>query len=188
VLGALALTATASLLVQSYLAAPRHVLAVLMDTAELFLILPIAFAALIWPRSRVLGALGSLSVLLSALALLGVLRIHYGSLFLLLALWLLGDTLAIRRGVPPLAADLCRPGSRFLLPVLVVSLGVGLLVEVANAPSRLWTYSQPFPSLLIGGVPLLPALFGWVLWTLCLVALLRVFVGVSEAPVRRRIP
>lgn len=174
---ALILVGTLSLFLQSYLAAPRSGVAVLLDLSELILLVLLTLLAVAVPKHRTLSLLALLSLLLAAAAFLDYVRPHYASLFLLLGIWFASDAAASRVGVKPLILDLLARRSRYLLPVSVASLGIGMMVELANAPSRLWVYLEPFPSLLVTSVPLLPSLLGWALWTVCLTSFIRLLAG-----------
>lgn len=161
----------AVLIYQSYLAAPRPLTSLMRDTGEFsFLILALIFL-FFNGNSKYFLPFGLLFFIISLVMYFGgfrFIKVEYGTLFFVLSLWLLGDFGNYKYFGKNIFTELITGNYYMASGIFISTVLVGGLVELINVPFRIWWYSWPFPSLMIGGTPIFMVAFGWLPWILAM--------------------
>ena len=160
------------ILIQSYYALPRNFSTVFIDTWEMLIfILPLIFIVL-RPLSRKLLVFGSafllLGLTLAFLRLPSFIKPEYATISSLMGIWLLGDWSNFRAFKKSLLSELMKGNYYLAIGLFLSTFVLGSIIEILNAPSGLWLYRYPFPSVEFLGVPIFIAVFGWFPWILAM--------------------
>jgi len=154
--------------VQSYFALPRSPLSVFLDTWEMLIfVIPLCFIIL---RLKVRNILFFgifyfiLGFFIGFLRLPSFIKIEYATISFLVGIWFIGDWYNYKRFKKSLFSELLRGNYYLAFGLLLSTVVLGSIIEFLNAPSALWWYRWPFPSIEVMGVPVFLAAFGWFPW------------------------
>lgn len=156
---------------QSYLAINRPLTSLISDTWEFSFLVSILIFLFASGKPQYFLPFGILFLATSLLMYFGILnfiKLEYGTIFFVLSLWLLGDFTNYKYFGKNIFTELVRGNYYMAGGIFISTVLVGGLVELINVPFRIWWYSWPFPSLMMGGTPVFMLIFGWLPWILAM--------------------
>lgn len=159
------------LISQSYLAIPRSFISLMYDTWEFSFLVSILIFLFSSGKPFIFLPFGILFLAISLLMYSGIwnfIKVEYGTIFFVLSLWLLGDFGNYKYFGKNIFTELIRGNYYMASGIFISTVLVGGLVELINVPFRIWWYSWPFPSLMLGGTPIFMLAFGWLPWILAM--------------------
>lgn len=157
------------LIYQSYLALPRDFNNLITDTWEFTFLIVIFLFLFSSGKVKYFLPLGLLFFIISMVMYFGgfkFIKMEYGTLFFVLSLWLLGDFGNFKYFGKNIFTELIKGNYYLASGIFISTVLIGGLVELVNVPFRIWWYSWPFPSVMIGGTPIFMVAFGWLPWIL----------------------
>lgn len=160
------------IIIQSYLALPRSLDKLIIDSSFLiFIVLSILFL-FIKPQNRNLLLIGILYLSLTFLTYyLTLIPKPYGTFFFLLSIWLIIDWHNYETYRKSIFSQLISGNYYLAFGVFLSTFVFGIITELVNLPFGIWYYKIPIPSLTSFGIPTLIVAFGWTPWVLSILAI-----------------
>jgi len=164
--------------IQSYFALPRDLSIVFFDTWELLIfIIPLSYIILkLNIKSKAVIIFGVtyfiLGLSVAFFKFPSFIKIEYATISFLTSICLIGDYFNYKFFKKSLLSELIGGNYYLALGLLVSTVFLGSIVEFLNAPSKLWVYNWPFPSIELYGVPVFLSAFGWFPWILAMLIFL----------------
>tara|TARA_Y100000310_G_C20437005_1_gene694224 strand:- start:89 stop:721 length:633 start_codon:yes stop_codon:yes gene_type:complete len=159
------------IIIQSYIAQPRNLGLLFSDVWELSVLFLMIIYVFWRKKNQNLLIFGIIFLAVFILMLLGALNFiekSFGTLFLLGAIWFIGDWINIKVFKKGIFTELLRGNYYLMLGILLSTLLVGVVVELSNIPFKLWWYNWSIPSLEILGLRVVYIIFGWLPWILAM--------------------
>ena len=160
------------IIIQSYLAIPRTMGKLIIDSLfPIFIVLSIIFIFL-KPKNRNLLLIGILYLILTFLTYHSTLIPKpYGTFFFLVGIWLIVDWYNYKRYRKSIFSQLISGNYYLAFGIFLSTFIFGIITELINLPFLIWNYNIPIPSLASFGIPALVSAFGWTPWVLSILAI-----------------
>lgn len=164
-------------IIQSYLAKPRSLNELLIDSLLPTLVV-LTFVIIIQIKKNFLLLVSGLLYLVLMMIILftDLYPKQYGTFFFLFSIFLLVDWYSYMKFKTNLTAELQKDKSVIALGIFTSTFVFGLITEYVNLPFLIWIYDIPLPSLEVFGIPALIATFGWTPWTLAILSIFYHFI------------
>jgi len=168
------------LIIQSKFASGGSYFTALNDTKIIwFFAIPLIMLILLDNKSAYI-ILGGFYLALCAITLVtDYIPKPFATMFITTGLWLIVDYANLMRHNKSVLRAIIENYNWFL-SVLFTGVILATLIELINAPAKLWWYFEPFPSLKIFHVTPLTFVIGWLPWVLNMIAVIFYFIGFNE--------
>ncbi len=162
------------IIIQSYIALPRNVNLLLVDSFVPIILAGSAIFIFLKPKNKNLLIVGVLYLILTLLTYLfdfNAISKPYGTFFFLYGMWLVVDWYNYKKYKRSIFSEMIKGNYYLAFGVFLSTFIFGLITELVNLPFMIWYYSIPLPSLNSFGIPALISAFGWTPWTLSILAI-----------------